>query len=202
MLPLAAFPDLPGLSWVTRTPVFSTRVSSHVSGRTVRSPKYSMPMYRFSFGYDGLSSSHLHTGVYARSQQMMQDFFSRMLGQAGVFAFTDRDPANNIALDQPIGIGDGVSTSWPAVRTLLGFTETVPYLTFLRGVRLDGVPVANWSHTLPNVIHLPSAPPLGAVVSADFSYAWICRFASDTLDFEQFTHQLWSLQGVSVETVR
>jgi len=40
------------------------------------------------------------------------------------------------------------------------------------------------------------------VISADFSYGFLCRFLEDTLDFEEFMDNLWSLKSLKFRQVR
>ena len=50
-------PTLAGQGWsVHKTPLFSTLVASHVSGREVRDALYANPIWRFELTFDGLAS--------------------------------------------------------------------------------------------------------------------------------------------------
>ena len=42
----------------------------------------------------------------------------------------------------------------------------------------------------------------GAAITADFGILWLCRFAEDVQDFEEFMTMLWTLQTVRLMTVR
>ena len=45
---LQTLPTLPGQGWsVKKTPIFSTRISPHVSGREVRASLYAHALYQF-----------------------------------------------------------------------------------------------------------------------------------------------------------
>ena len=49
-------PRWQGQAWpVKRTPMTSTRVARHVSGRELRSPNWTNPLYQFEISFDGLS---------------------------------------------------------------------------------------------------------------------------------------------------
>lgn len=52
---------------------------------------------------------------------------------------------------------------------------------------------ADYTITLPNIIIFDSAPPAG-ILTADFQFFFVCRFAEDQVDFEKFMDKLWSLQ--------
>ena len=72
-------------------------------------------------------------------------------------------------------------------------------------VYLDGVAQpSGWSVSngyLP-ALAFTSAPGAGVTISADFRVLWLCRFAEDVQDFEEFMTMLWSLRTVRLVTVR
>ena len=51
-------------------------------------------------------------------------------------------------------------------------------------------------------IAFTSAPAAGAAITADFGILWLCRFAEDVQDFEEFMTMLWTLRTVRLMTVR
>ena len=51
-------------------------------------------------------------------------------------------------------------------------------------------------------ITFATAPGAGVTVSADFGVLWLCRFAEDALDLEEFMAMLFELQVVKLMTVR
>ena len=73
-------------------------------------------------------------------------------------------------------------------------------------VYLDGAPLnaSAWSCSggYAPAIALASAPATGALVSADFGVLWLCRFADDLVDFEEFMATLFALRTVKLQTVR
>jgi len=46
------------------------------------------------------------------------------------------------------------------------------------------------------------APGSGVTVSADFSYAFNCRFLDDQMDFEEFMSNLWKLDSMKFRSVK
>jgi hypothetical protein len=46
------------------------------------------------------------------------------------------------------------------------------------------------------------APGVGVEIAADFRILWLCRFAEDIQDFEEFMTTLWALRTVRFMTVR
>jgi hypothetical protein len=59
-----------------------------------------------------------------------------------------------------------------------------------------------WTLTPPNVLTFAGAPVTGAPITASFTYAFVCRFDGDDLDFEQFMSNLWRAQSVKFRSLR
>jgi hypothetical protein len=198
-------PSLPGLAWSRhKKPGFSTRVASHVSGREVRLALMSYPLYEFEAAYAGLASSAAASiaNLGASSLQTLMGFFLQSLGQAGVFLYTD--PDDNTVLGQSIGFGDGTTQQFIVSRTLGGFTEPVSYVTAVNAVYLNGAaqPSNGWLFTAPNMLAFASPPGAGAAITADFTFAFQCRFFDDQLDFEEFMSALWKLDSVKFRSIK
>ena len=200
-----SLPSLPGLSWSRhKKPGFSTRVASHVSGREVRVALMSYPLYEFEAVYGGLASSATaaFVGLGVSSLQSLMGFFLQLQGQFGTFLFAD--PDDNAATGQAFATGDGATTSFTMMRTLGGFLEPVGWVTAIANVYLNGAaqPSSGYSLTTPNTLIFAAAPASGATVSADFSYAFNCRFLDDQMDFEEFMASLWRLDSMKFRSVK
>ena len=202
-------PSLPGLTWSRhKKPGFSTRVASHVSGREVRLALMSYPLYEFEASYSGLSSASApvaaQAGLGASSLQSLMGFFLQLLGQAGVFLYTD--PDDNAVTAQNIGVGDGVTQSFIMGRTLGGFNEPVSYVTAVDNVYLNGVNQGaagiGWLFTPPNMLAFATAPGAGVAITANFTFAFQCRFLDDQLDFEEFMSSLWKLDSLKFRSIK
>ena len=197
-----SFPVLPGQGWsVHKRPTFSTRVSSHVSGREVRRPNYADALYKFELTFDGLASSGL-TGLGVNSLQTLLGFYLSCGGQYGTFLYTD--PSDSAVAGQLIGTGDGVTTAFTMVRAIGGFSEPVGWVTAVSNVYLAGKPQLPAATTLatPNTLTFTAAPAAGAAITADFTYAFVCRFLDDQEDFENVMSGLWQLQSLKFRSVR
>ena len=200
-----SFPTLAGQGWsVHKSPVFSTIVAPHVSGREVRNALYQNPLWQFELTFDGLTSSNsgvLAAGLGANSLQTLMGLFLQCQGQFGTFLYTD--PTDNAVTLQPFAVGDGATTTFTFARTLGGFVEPVGWVTSVSNVYLNAVAQpSGWSLSAPNSLVFTSAPGSGVVVSADFSYAFECRFDDDTADFEQFMSNLWAVKSLKFRSVR
>jgi hypothetical protein len=198
-----AFPALPGLGWsVHKRPSFSTRVANHVSGREVRAALYTFTLYEFELTFDGLDSNGTYVGLTANSLQSLMGFYLSVQGQFGTFLYAD--PSDDIVTGQLLGQGDGATTSFTCLRALGSFAEPVGWVTSLTNVYLNGVaqPSSTYSLTQPNTLVFNSAPGAGAELSADFSYAFVCRFLEDAEDFEEFISGLWQVKSLKFRSVK
>jgi uncharacterized protein (TIGR02217 family) len=198
-----SLPTLAGLSWSRhKKPGFSTRVASHVSGREVRVALMSYPLYVFEATYNALPSSSAYPGrLGATDLQTLMGFFLQLQGQFGTFLYTD--PDDNAVTGQAFATGDGTTTSFTMMRTLGGFLEPVGWVTTLSNVYLNGVTqTSGYTLTAPNTLSFTSAPGSGVVVSADFAYAFNCRFLDDQMDFEEFMANLWKLGSMKFRSVK
>ncbi len=201
-----SLPAVAGLGWSRhKKPGFSTRVASHVSGREVRVALMSYPLYEFEAVYNGLSSAATsataQAGLGASSLQSLMGFFLQLQGQFGTFLYTD--PDDNTVTGQAFATGDGSTTSFTIMRSLGGFLEPVGWVTNLANVYLNGTrQTSGYSLTTPNTLAFTTAPGSGVVVSADFSYAFQCRFLDDQMDFEEFMANLWKLSSMKFRSVK
>jgi len=200
-----SLPSLAGLSWSRhKKPGFSTRVASHVSGREVRVALMNYPLYEFEAVYNGLASSvtPAFAGLGAASLQSLMGFFLQLQGQFGTFLYTD--PDDNAVTAQVFATGNGTTTSFTVMRSLGGFLEPVGWITSIATVYLNGLAQSASSYSLatPNILSFASAPGSGAIVSADFAYAFNCRFLDDRMDFEEFMSNLWRLGSMKFRSVK
>ncbi len=200
-----SLPVLAGLGWSRhKKPGFSTRIASHVSGREVRVALMEYPLYEFEAVYDGLASNATaaFAGLGAGSLQNLMGFFLQLQGQFGTFLYTDPDDCTVTA--QAFGTGTGAATSYTMMRSLGGWLEPVGWVTAITNVYLNGTAQAGSAYYLtpPNTLVFTSAPGHGVTISADFSYAFNCRFLDDQMDFEEFMSGLWRLESMKFRSVK
>src|SRR3546814_12749328 len=88
------------------------------------------------------------------------------------------------ALDQPLGVGDGVTSAFQLCKYYGSGSEAQQRLitrpvagSILVGV--DGVAVSGWSHLGKGVIDFDGAPAEGAVLTCGFSFDVPVCFAGD-----------------------
>lgn len=198
-----SLPTLAGLTWSRRKkPGYSTRVAKHTSGREVRLPLMANPLYEFEAVYGGLPSSGMYPGPMGSNDlQTLMGFFLQMQGQANTFLYTD--PRDNTVTSQEIAEGDGSSTQFLMARTLGGVSDIVGWVTTLTAVYLNGTPLGSgFALATPNLLVFTSPPGAGVQITADFSYAFVCRFLDDQLDFEEFMSNLWKLDSMKFRSVK
>ncbi len=199
-----SFPALAGQGWsITKKPTFNTLIAGHTSGREVRDALYQNPIWEFELVFDALDSTTGGTygGVGAQSLQTLMGLFLSCQGQYSTFLYTD--PSDCSVSAQSIGTGDGVKTAFTMVRSMGAFSEPVGWVTNVSQIILNGAPLSTgWSVSAPNTLTFATAPNSGASIAASFTYAFQCRFAEDSVVFEQFMSGLWKTDSVKFRSVR
>jgi uncharacterized protein (TIGR02217 family) len=197
-----SFPSLKGQAWsVHRKPSFSTRVGKHVSGREVRAPYFTYPLYEYEVAFDALDAGSAYPGLDASSLQSLMGLYLQCQGSYGTFLYTD--PSDHSVTAQAIAVGDGAKTVFSFVRTFGGSTEPASYVTSVSNVYLNGVnQTSGWTLTAPRTLTFTSAPGAGVVITATFAYAFECRFLEDQTDFENFANGLWRVESLKFRSVK
>jgi uncharacterized protein (TIGR02217 family) len=198
------FPLSPGLSWsVHVSPKFNTRVAGHVSGREIRTAWQQYAIYEFTLSFDVLR------GNATQEIETLMGFFLARQGQYDTFLLDLGAVTQNVA-DSYVtlgaqGTGDGVTTVFPLMRTVGEAMEPVGYVfsadladVYVAGVLQDPL---SYSFTSPNILTFNTAPTSGGQITASFRYYFICRFAADAQDFEEFMANLWSLHELKLTSV-
>ena len=202
-----SLPTLAGLAWSRKkSPKFNTRVADHASGREVRVALAQYPIYEFEAVYNGLTSAAspaaAQAGLGGSSLQSLMGFFLQLQGQFGTFLYADPD---DLAITgQSVGLGDGTTVVFLLPRTLGGFTEPTGWVTAVNAVYLNGVAIGASFYELvpPNILLFANPPAAGAAITADFTFAFNCRFLDDQMDFEEFMSSLWKLGSMKFRSVK
>ena len=198
-LPLA-----PGLTWnVHVAPKFNTRVAGHVSGREIRTAWQQYAIYEFTLSFD------LLRGDAHQEIQTLMGFFLARQGQYDTFLLDLGAVTQNVA-DSYVtlgvqGVGNGVSTVFPLMRTVGEALEPVGYVfsadladVYVAGVLQDPM---SYTFTSPNILIFNTAPTSGSQITASFRYYFVCRFAADAQEFEEFMANLWTLHELKLTSV-
>lgn len=171
------------------SPEFSTTVAITASGHERRNSLWSDARLRFDVGPGVRSDAELATLIA---------FFRARRGAARSFRLPDPfDFSSNAMtgtptmLDQQIGIGDGLSSSFQLVKNYGGTADpgeepqirpiTRPRPDTLT-ISIDGVSSSAWTLEAGGMIVFNSAPPQDAIVRAGFLFDVPVRFAEDRLD--------------------
>ncbi len=192
----ANFPTLSATDWSSHVkPRFGARLADHVAGRVVRRPNFAFAKYDIELSFDSLRASAANSDM-----QDIVGFFEQMSGSSTPFWVSP--PGLTESARQTLGLADGRATDFPLVRTWGDYSEPVAGVAGVTGVYLSGAlqSAANWSLTpgfRPSIVFL-TAPAVGEIVSADFNASWLCRFADDVIDVEEFMTMLFHLRLVKL----
>ena len=134
-----------------------------------------------------------------------------MLCQGAFGTFLFRDPSDCEVTGQQIGVGDASKTSFQlqrAMGTTLpggGFFEPIVAPNIVRTIYFNGIVQSPENYSVDGnsgLVTFKIALGSGAIVSADFSYYFRCRFVNDKYDFDNFMHRLWQLKKLDFISVR
>ena len=169
-----------------------------MSGRETRTQRFAYPYFDIDLTYDLLRADAAHLEL-----QAIAGFFEQASGEAAPFWV--EAPGLSAVTGQAIGVGDGSQTIFPLVASIGSYIGPVYGTSGVAAVYLNGVAEpSGWSVSngyLP-ALTFTSAPGASVTISADFSVLWLCRFADDVQDFEEFMTMLWALRTVRLVTVR
>ncbi len=195
-----SFPNLASLGWSTHVrSKFATVISRRASGREIRAAARAYATYDIELTLDVLQADTTSLAL-----QQIAGFY---LSQGGADALFWLAPPGLAELTgQLLGTGDGARTVFPLVCDwATGNSEPILATTGVGAVYLNGaLQSVGWSASpgYAPAILFAEPPPSGVAVTADFGPLWLCRFAEDVADFENFMTLLWRFAMVKVQTVR
>jgi hypothetical protein len=198
---LPLFPTLVGQGWSTfKRPTWATSVATHSSGDEVRAAMMAYPTYEFELPFP----DYLPDDTTADSDlKTLMGFVNQVQGQFGTFRFTD--PTDSALVGQLLGVGNGVQTVFPFIRTMANWVEPVGYVELVAKVYVAGQPVqAGWSVTDSVTGHnlLTFAQPPVGEISADFVFSFLCRLLADQQEFENHAQSLWLMKSLKFKSVK
>lgn len=198
------FPTLAGQNFiVNKSPKYPpTIVKTAASGREVRVQLASQPTWDFKLSYEFLTNNP----PTVSDLQTLQAFFLTRYGQALPFFFYD--PYDNAVANQQFATGDGATTTFQLLRTINAgannaFVENVYALLGTPTVKVAGVAKTyGTDYTIGSYgsITFASAAAASAALTWSGQFLFLCRFAQDNLDAEQFALNLWSAKGVAFQS--
>ena len=60
---------------------------------------------------------------------------------------------------------------------------------------------ADYSVTMPNRLIFDVAPDADVVITGDYQFFYVCRFAEDQIEFKKFMDRLWDLQECGFRSI-
>jgi len=225
--PILIYPQLVGLTFdYVKRPKFSTGTGVGSSGREIRVAYWATPQWEWDLTYDILADNGKFTGTTASDLKTLLGFMLDVAGSFGTFYFID--PDDNTVTAQPLGIGDGTSTNFLFSRTYgLTYTGTEAVggvnlgtsfynytgpnqtlVTPVTNIYLNGVLQSPTTYTINtatpcgNYVQFDTPPAAGVVVTADFSFWYLCRFKDDSADFDKAMQNLWDTKKLTIFSLR
>lgn len=212
------FPKIRGLAWsVTKTPTFSTEIQESVAGREVRVQNFQNPIWEFTLSYEYLLNDPRSRDENEQTPlETLVGFFLARGGQFDDFLLNESDLTgrleDSVYSGQPIGVGDGTSKSFPLVRNIGGFLETVQNpMNQTATIYVSGVqksPTADYSISN-GLVTFVAAPAASAPITADFIMLHRVRFDTGTsrsgkegLELSNFYYNLYECKEVQLRSVR
>jgi uncharacterized protein (TIGR02217 family) len=196
------FPLLSGQGfWASKSPKWNTTVKSAASGRQIRGTQQGQPIWQFKVGYEYIrdrSPSQMDLGT-------LFAFFNNCQGQLNDFYLLD--PFDNAVTAQQIATGDGSTTNFQLTRSV-GAGSPYPFVEPVYGAVtglqafVNGTLQTTQCQLLPlGVLNFASPPAAGAVLTWSGQFYFLCHFTQDVLDPVQMVKGLWSLDGLTFESV-
>ena len=190
----SVFPTLPGLGWnCKKTPIWATKIQTSASGKELRASYYSYPKWQFSLVYNVLRESG------QAELQALIGLFNAC--QGSFYPFLYSDPDDHTVSGQTFGVGDGTTTSFGLVRSYAGYIEPIGALNGSPSVYINGSSTISY-YISGNVLNFSSPPANGAVLTWSGSFYYKCRFLQDSIEFNQFLHQLWDAKKVEFVSIK
>ncbi len=185
------------------TAEFSTNVVTTFSGHERRNSDWVDARQKYDVGPGVRSEDEL--GV-------LLAFFRARRGPAIGFRFTDPfdSSSNNMtsaptALDQLLGIGDGVRTSFALAKTY-GVDGQIRRITRPQPgsvvVASNGSVVTGWSLADAGVVQFETAPAVGVVITAGFRFDVPVRFANDGIEISRATFGAGDMPSVPLIEIK
>jgi uncharacterized protein (TIGR02217 family) len=211
----AVFPKLAGLSWgCNPVPTWSTVVQRSKNGATTRLMNDPYPLWTFELDYEFLRDSVPAMPGAANNPenftelQQVIGFYNARGGSFDDFlldpGMLTGDPQAGLVRGGPVGVGDGITTTFYLQRNCGGFVDEVQNPVGMPAISVNGVVQTASPYALGTggAVIFTTAPVLGAVITWDGRWQWRVRFSEDKIDAKQFMAQLYELQSMKLEQVK
>lgn len=198
----AIYPSLPGETYpIVRTPTFSTIIQQSANGMETRAVLFVNPLSKWEIPYSFVSSNDA-----AKTYFMLYGFFGLRFGKWDSFLFNDSEDNNSVTSNggtpSQFGTGDGTTTQFQIGRVMGGLLEPIHAVHTINSININGTPTGSYTISSSGLITFSGAPGGGAVLTADFTYYWRCRFDEDSIDFENFVQHYFEVKKVVIYQTR
>lgn len=193
----AIFPVLSGLSFpVEKTPNWSTKIQTSISGKETRLGLWSYPVWQFSIGYDFLRSDAVNQEL-----QTLIGFFNARQGAYDSWLFLDPDDCT--ATNAAFATGDGTTRVFQLARSYGGWLEPVRAVVSVTSVQINGSSTSAYTiDPYSGVITFTAAPSVGAALTWSGTFYWRCRFMDDQQTVAKFMKDLWENKSVKFTSLK
>lgn len=199
-------PALPGLTYpLTRTMLWSNTTQEALSGKQTRVANWSYPRWEWEISY-----SVLRTWAGTAEFQQLVNFILERQGSFDTWLYEDTD--DNTVTAQPLGLGDGVTTTFQLVRAfggVGGFVEPIYAPNQVSAVYAAGVAQASntwsvqgWESAAPGLLTFTAPPAAGAEITADFTFYFPVHFKDDTAALQKFMDQRYKADKLAFQSIK
>jgi uncharacterized protein (TIGR02217 family) len=203
------FPNLPGLAFpVKKSPSFSTIEHFSVAGGSTTQSPQPYAKYKFDLPFEFLRADNATLEI-----QQLLSFYAACLGKGLPFHFND--PDDNAVVSQAMGAGDAVTTDFGFIRTMSSNVDPIQDVIaaglnvyiggVLKATPADYSVLATSQFGTNYGVRFVVPPAGGQLVSADFSFNWLCRFDEDVVEFSKFAYLngkgLWEAKSIKFTSV-
>ena len=195
------FPALQGQVFTAnKSPTWTTITKKAANGRQVRCSLQSAPIWSFKLSYEFVRDKTPSTS----EMQALRAFFNNAQGQFSAWQYLD--PYDNIVTNQEMAIGDGLTTTFQFVRTVgastaYPFIEPVYALNGAPVIEVAGAVVSGFTLGAFGTVTFSSPPANGAAITWSGSFYYLCHFTQDNLDATQMVSNMWSIDGLTFESL-
>lgn len=197
---------------IIKRSIWSTVVKRSASGREQRAGYYSTPLWEFEIPFYALKDADL---------EVIAGFVNLLKGAWDTFYF--KDPFQRVE-GQAVGTGTGAAATFQLSRVWnYWYTENPYFPPFPEGYGEDGSDYSGSGYGVPlweppllyfnGVLQtsgyaisqaglLTYLAPVGAAVTIDWDFYYLCRLKEDLQDYEYFMFRRWKVDKLVLTTVK
>lgn len=196
--------SLNGQTWdIIKRPLFQTKIQQSVSMRETRAAFANYPQWRWTLHWEFLRAGTTGIGTFTELQTLLNFFLAR---QGSYDSFLYNDLSDNTATSQVFGTGDGVTTAFQLVRSLVagGFNEPIYNTNSTPVIKDNGVTKTagvDYNIGATGIVTFTAPPVAAHSLTWSGTYYWRCRFDGDDAAFANFVQNFWELKEISIVSI-